>query len=116
MYPENLVQIKKGALELSPDDFFSEFNRRVLCESLARCDETGKFDFTLLNEVFDADEMGRITSMVVRRRQLKENGAQLLSNMLTRLREESFRRKMSGDDMAQIADILAHKRGRTKKE
>lgn len=115
MYPENLTQIKKGTLELSPDDFFSEFNRRVLCESLAMCDETGKFDFTLLNAVFDADEMGRITSMVVRRRQLKENGIELLSDMIKRLREESSHRKLSGDDMAQIADILAQKR-KTKKD
>lgn len=114
MYPEYLAQIKKGALVLSGEDFFSEFNRRVLCESLQRCDETGKFDFTLLNEVFDADEMGRITSMVVRRRQLKENGIELLSDMIARLKKEASQRKMSGDDMAQIADILAHKRGKAK--
>lgn len=115
IYPENLANVKRGALELSEDDFFSEFNRRVFGEALARCDETGKFDFTLLNEVFDADEMGRITSMVVRRRQLKENGTELLSDMIARLREESSRRKMSGDDMAQIADILASKRNKNKK-
>ncbi len=115
IYPEHLASVKRGTLRLSEDDFFSEFNRRVFNEALARCDETGKFDFTLLNEVFDADEMGRITSMVVRRRQLKENGAELLSDMIKRLREESSRRKMSGDDMAQIADILASKRNKNKK-
>ncbi len=115
IYPENLASVKRGALELSEEDFFSEFNRRVFSEALARCDETGKFDFTLLNEVFDADEMGRITSMVVRRRQLTENGVQLLSDMISRLREESARRRMSGDDMAQIADILASKRSKGKK-
>ncbi len=115
IYPENLASVKRGTLELSEEDFFSEFNRRVFSEALARCDETGKFDFTLLNEVFDADEMGRITSMVVRRRQLKENGVQLLSDMILRLREESSRRRLSGDDMAQIADILASKRSKGKK-
>ncbi len=115
IYPEHLASVKRGTLELSEDDFFSEFNRRVFNEAMARCDETGKFDFTLLNEAFDADEMGRITSMVVRRRQLKENGAKLLSDMIARLRGESSRRKMSGDDMAQIADILASKRSKNKK-
>lgn len=115
LYPENLASVKRGAIKLSEDDFFSEFNKRVFSEALTRCDETGKFDFTLLNEAFDADEMGRITSMVVRRRQLKENGPELLLDMITRLRDESSRRKMSGDDMAQIADILASKRGKNKK-
>ncbi len=115
LYPENLAGIKKGKLALSEEDFFSEFGRKVFRESLARCDETGKFDISLLNEVFDTDAMGRITSMVVRRRQLKENSEALLCDMISKLREEAKYRKNDGDDMAQIADILASKRNKLKK-
>ncbi|MBQ8552053.1 MAG: DNA primase [Clostridia bacterium] len=115
LYPENLAAVKKGKIELSSTDFFSEFNRKVFEEALARCDDTGKFDFSLLNEVFDVDSMGRITSMVIKRRRLKENGTELLCDMISRLREETRHRKNEGDDMAQIADILASQRNKLKK-
>ncbi len=115
LYPENLAGIKKGKITLSEEDFFSEFGRKVFRESLKRCDETGKFDISLLNEVFDTDAMGRITSMVVRRRQLKENSELLLRDMISKLREETKYRKNDGDDMAQIADILTSKRNKLKR-
>ncbi len=115
LFPENLAQVKKGKLDLSEEDFFSEFGRRIFAESLLRCDDTGKFDIALLNEVFNTDEMGRITSMVVRRRQLTENGFALLRDMISRLKEETKRRKAEGDDLTQIADILANQRSKLKK-
>ena len=116
LFPENLALVKKGKLCLEADDFFSEFNRKVFSEALARCSENGNFDVSQLNEVFEPDEMGRITSMVVRRRQLKDNSQELLSGMVSRLREESKLRKSSGDAMAQIEDILASKRDKLKKQ
>ncbi len=115
LYPENLAAVKKEKIQLSGEDFFSDFNRKVFEESLARCDDTGKFDFSLLNEVFDTDAMGRIMSMVVRRSRLRENGPELLCDMISRLREETKYRKNAGDDMAQIADILALQRNKLKK-
>ncbi len=115
LYPENLAAVKKEKIKLSGEDFFSDFNRKVFEESLARCDDTGKFDFSLLNEVFDTDAMGRIMSMVVRRSKLRENGAELLRDMISKLREETKYRKNAGDDMAQIADILALQRNKLKK-
>ncbi|MBQ8249041.1 MAG: DNA primase [Clostridia bacterium] len=115
LFPENLADIKRGKLDLSEDDFFSDFGKRVFSESLMRCDDTGKFDMTLLNEVFNTDEMGRITSMVIRRRQLTENGGELLRDMISRLREETKRRRSEGDELSQIADILASQRSKLKK-
>ena len=104
-----------GNFGLCEEDFFSEFGKRVFRESLSRCDDTGKFDIALLNEVLDTDEMGRITSMVVRRRQLTENGADLLRDMISRLKDETKRRKADGDELTQIADILANQRSKLKK-
>ncbi len=115
LYPENFALIKKGKLRLSGDDFFSEFNRRVFEESLARSTEAGGLDISLLNEVFDVDEMGRITSMVVRRRQLSENGVELLRELSERLREETSRRSETENGIDAIADILASRREKLKK-
>lgn len=115
LFPENLADIKRGKLDLSDNDFFSDFGKRVFCESLMRCDDTGKFDITLLNEVFNTDEMGRITSMVIRRRQLTENGTELLRDMILRLKEETKRRRSEDDELSQIADILANQRSKLKK-
>lgn len=116
LYPEYLSEVKREKIALCEDDFFSEFGKRVFREALSRCDETGKFDFSLLNEVFDTDEMGRITSMVMRRRALTDNGIDLLRDMAEKLSTEASRRKLSGDDMAQIEDILKAKRTKNKKQ
>ncbi len=110
LFPENLAAVKSGKIELSDEDFFSDFNRRVFTEALARCSETGSFDLSLLNEVFEPDEMGRITSMTVRRRKLSENGSELLREMIARLKSETRKLRFEGDELAQIADILARKR------
>lgn len=115
LHPENLAAVKNGKLELSGEDFFSEFNRRVFETALAGCDSTGKFDFSMLNEQFDPEAMGRITSMVIRRQQLTENSAELLSGMISRLREEKKLRNTEGDEIDRIADILESQRKKLKK-
>ncbi len=115
LYPENFALIKRGKLELSGADFFSEFNKRVFEEAYSRCTEMGGLDISLLNEVFSVDEMGRITAMVIRRRQLSENGIELLRELSERLREETARRNSSEDGLNEIADILASRREKLKK-
>ncbi len=114
LYPENFALIKRGKLELVPEDFFSEFNRRVFSEAFERSSETGGLDISLLNEVFNVDEMGRITSMIVRRRQLKENGEDLLRELTEKLRREFSRVGNLENEIDQIADIIASKRGKLK--
>ena len=113
LYPENMAAIKKGTLTLSPEDFFSEFNRRVFTEALSRCDDTGKFDVSLLNECFDPDEMSRIGGMTVRRSRLSDNSAELLSGMVERLRTDA-RRRSEKDSLTGIEEILAAKRSKLK--
>lgn len=115
LYPENFGLIKREKLSLCAEDFFSEFNRRVFSESYSRFLEADGLDISLLNEVFNVDEMGRITSMIVRRRQLKENGEKLLFELSERLHFEAEQRKNSKNEVAQIADIIANKRGKMKK-
>ena len=114
LYPENLALVKNGKIPLDTDDFFSDFNKRVLNEALTRCTESGDFDFSQLNEAFEPDEMGRITSMVVRRRQLRDNGTEILTSMISRLKDEAGIRKNAHAPMTQIEDIIAMKRDKLK--
>ena len=116
LYPENIAAVKNGRIELTADDFFSDFNKRVLEAALSGCDKTGKFDISMLNERFEPDEMGRITSMVVRRRQLTDNGTELLIDMINRLRDEKKRGSTEGSEVDNIADILESQRRKLKKE
>ncbi len=116
LYPENLGLIQKGKLELSESDFFSEFGKRVFREAMSRYNDGGQFDFSMLNEVFNPEEMGRITSMVIRRKQLTDNGTELLRTMTERLREGTRRHNSNSDDLSGIQDILALKRDKMKKQ
>ena len=116
LYPENLGLVKKGKLDITESDFFSEFGRRVFRESLARYSDAAQFDFTVLNEVFSPEEMGRITSMVIRRKQLTDNGTALLDGMCARLREETRRHGNKSDDLTGIENIIALKRDKLKKQ
>ncbi len=110
LFPENLAAVKNGKIELSADDFFSEFNRSVFSEAISRCSDSGSFDISLLNEAFDPDQMGRITSMTVRRSKLSQNGSEILMDMIHRLKEETRKLNSEKDELTQISDILAKKR------
>ena len=114
LYPEQIGNIKSGKLKLDAEDFFSEFNRKVFKEIIARSDDTRAFDFGSLGEVFDPDSMGRITRMTIRRRQLTDNGEDVLAGLIQRLREDAEKRRLeeNGDTMAEIQRILAEKRAK----
>jgi DNA primase len=111
LHPENIKQIKRGILKLESKDFYSDFNRKVFDEMINRYDETREFDFGALAEVFNPDEMGRITSMLVRRQQLTANGSEVLSELIERLLDETRKKSLEaeGDDIEIIKDILAKK-------
>ncbi|MCI8387397.1 MAG: DNA primase [Clostridiales bacterium] len=111
LYPENMRSIKRGELKLSADDFYSEFNRRVFSEMMNRYSEARQFDFGDLAEVFNPDEMGRITSMLVRRQQLTTNDSVVLSELIERLRSETKQKRLeeTGDQIDLINEILTKK-------
>ena len=115
-YPEFIKRVKDGALDLTADDFYSEFNKRVFSSIMSRYDPTRAFDFGVLAEDFDADEMGRITSMLVRRQQLSSNSEEVLRDLISRLKDETRLRALEAsgskeDELRAIMDIL-QKKGR----
>ena len=118
LYPENLKTVRDGRLALTDEDFFSDFNRRIFSETMARYDETKAFDFGLLAEVFTPDEMGRITRMILKRQQLTDNGPGVLADMVAKLKNETGQKRLEkeGDDLAAIHALLDRQRHKLHKE
>ena len=60
--------------------------------------------------------MGRITHMALRRRQLTDNGENVLSDLVGKLRADAEMRRLekSGDKNAEIERVLAAKRAKKK--
>lgn len=117
LFPENLGLIRSGKLKLSASDFCSDFNRRVFEETMNHSDDAHLFDYGTLAEFFSTDEMGRITSMIERRRPLTENGEGVLSDMIEKLREQSEQKQLeaSGDRRTAIEEIIARQREKIKR-
>ncbi len=106
LYPEYTVKIKAGTIELSEDNFFTSFNKRIFKSILDFTDDTGKFEFGMLGELFTPDEMGRITELRIRRERLSVNSEDILLDSINRLKQEN-----SGEaGLSEIEKILAKKR------
>ncbi len=103
-YPELLKKVKNNEYNLSPNDFFTEFGRKVFEETLGIYDGSAEFDYGLLGSVFSPDEMGRITSIVLKRDKLSSNGEKELIDCIKVLKKEKNRENLTLDD------LLAEKR------
>lgn len=116
LFPENIRYVRVGKIKLEANDFYSEFNRRVFEEIMKRYDDSHGFDYGELAEVFNVDEMGRITSMIERRRPLTANGEDVLTEMTEKLRLESEQKQFeaAGDRRSAIEEIIAKKREKLK--
>jgi len=103
-YPELLKRVKDKTYDLLPGDFFTEFGKRVFEETMKLYDGETDFDYGLLGSVFSTDEMGRITSIVLKRDKLSSNGEKELSDCIKVLKKEKNRDSLSLDA------LLAEKR------
>ena len=100
IYPE-LIPEAISKLNISADDFVTEFNKRVF-EKMA---ELGSdFDLGLLGEAFEQDEISRIVKNSVSRQSLTENNIKVVSDCLTRLRSIKQKENLS------LEELIASKR------
>ena len=113
LFPEYTVSVKKGKIQLTADDFFTSFGKKVFEQIIESTDETGKFEIGMLGESFGTDEMGRIIEMRLRRERLTNNGEDILKDAVQRLKSE----KQDGDGgIDDIQKILDEKRRRAQSE
>ena len=111
IYDEYRADVAGGKVELSADDFVTAFNRRVF-EAVMALEGEGGFDFSLLGDSFNTDEISRIQSMIVKRRMLTENGVAVFRECVKTLKEqEKLSSEESADDgIDSIMKLLQKKR------
>lgn len=101
---------------LSPDDFITDFNRRIYSRMTENLKNSPDFDIMSLQSEFTADEMGKITAILAKNREIDINRsvADDYINTLLRYREEKNENKaaaeMSDDDLRSFAQQLRNKK------
>ena len=112
LYPEHRKMITAGVLALSEDDFFSALGKRAIARIMQMEREEGGFVYSLMGEDFTPDEMGRLQSMLQRRRALAENGTAVLRASVQTLIEQKKKSeaKASGDAVLSIQQLLDAKK------
>ncbi|MBO4413603.1 MAG: DNA primase, partial [Clostridia bacterium] len=83
IYPENIPAVTSGELKLRPEDFVTDFNRRIFREMVKYGSD---FDIGLIGGDLTPDEMSRLVSYSVARQQLTANGPDVLKECIGRLR------------------------------
>lgn len=64
----NPDMLEKILSRISENDFLTQFNGRVMSEVVKAITNTGNFDISSVGNVFTAEEMGRITSIMLKNR------------------------------------------------
>ena len=106
--------IASGKIELSRQDFTSDFYGRAF-EKIIALEREDQYDFSLLGEFFNPDEMGRLQGLEQKRRVLTENGKAVFEQCVETVKTEkqlSVGKDDSGIDA--IRRLLDHKRGGNK--
>lgn len=106
LMPEYISDIKRGKISLSPDDFVTEFNRRVFTELISGEEPPG---LGILGESFTAEEMARIVRMQAARAQLSQNDASVINENIKTLQTEK-EDKRSEADIDDTLNILKRKK------
>ena len=85
---EYIKKIKDKDIELTEEDFFTEFNKRVYSEIIKLSDGDVGFDDGLLAKTFSLDEMGRIIKMKIDRSGLVNN-EEIFKECVMRLKQDN---------------------------
>ena len=112
LYPEHRKMITSGTIALTEEDFFSALGKRAFARIMKMEQEEGGFSYSLLGEDFTPDEMGRLQSMLQKRRALAENGTAVLRASVTTLLEQKRKSdaRESGDVVQSIQQLLDAKK------
>ena len=114
LYPEYKELVQKGSVQLSENDFFTDFGKKVfsfLFSIKSENDETQN-----INEIFTPDEVGRITKMKVNRMLLTENGETVFRESVEALKTSSTHKKLTtGFSHNSLSEILKRKANKTTK-
>ena len=113
MYDEYRDAIIRGKAELSAEDFVSEFHARVF-DKIISLQRENQFDFSLLGEFFNPDEMGRLQGLEQKRRMLTENGTEVFLQCVNTVKVEKEASSSQTGGVDEIERLLAKKRSLNK--
>ena len=107
--------VQDGKIALGEADFITEFNRRVFSAVMQLHGRECGFHAELLGEDFSPDEMGRIEKMEVMRRELTQNGADVLLSAVETLKEIKSNKDLKNSDLSSYVAALREKKGKLHK-
>ena len=114
LYDEFRDGIADRKIELSSDDFFSDFHRRVF-EKIIELQSADQYDFSMLGQFFDPDEIGRLQGLEQKRRVLTDNGKSVFLQCVEALKKEKALSPTEGQGgIDEIRRLLESKRGSNK--
>jgi len=105
--------VEKREIELSTDDFVTEFNRRVFAAIMRMHGSEHGLREELLGEEFSPDEMGRIQRMEIARQQLTENGPPVFRSAVQVLRDIREQKSVKESSLSDRIEYLRKKRKST---
>ena len=103
LYDEHRESVANGRVELSGEDFFTEFGTRAFEKIMELQRSEGGYLQSLLGESFNADEMGRLMRMEYKRHQLTANGTEVFRASVEALKSSRKKEVEKNDWMADIA-------------
>ena len=109
VYPEHRKKVFEGGL-LTEADFFTDLNRRVFAY-VKQAYADGDDHFVAMSEMFDSDEVGRISRMKISRMQLDTNGDSVLEESIAALKRSINKKNaVNTDTIDSLEEILRRKR------
>ncbi len=103
-YEEHRAAVAQGRVLLLADDFFTSLGKRIFEVIMELHKSDHGFNFSLLDESFTSEEMGRITRYRIKRDELVQNGIDVLETAVQKLKSEKQREdeKNGGDKFASL--------------
>lgn len=106
--------VSEGKVELTSDDFISEFHGRVF-DKIVELERADQFDMAMLGQYFNPDEMGRLYGLEQKRRALTENGKGLFLDCIETVKSEKKLSAKQDNGVDEIRLLLEKKREAQKK-
>jgi hypothetical protein len=113
MYSEYRDAVVKGKAQISSDDFVSEFHGRVF-DRMIEMQRADEYDFALLGEFFNPDEMGRLQGLEQKRRMLTENRPNVFLQCIDTVKKEKQLSATTAGGIDEIRRLLQSKKNGNK--
>ena len=112
LYDEHRDAVAYGKVQISDEDFFSDFHRRVFLK-IVELQKDDQFEFSMLGQFFSADEVGRLQGLEQKRRQLTENGRTVFAQCAEALKNEKrMAEAIDAGGVDEIKKMLESKRNK----